>query len=123
MIGITRGDGSTIHVEFQHVIEVSATRLVRSGLSRGETSCALILRTPGQKWDEGKILAHGDAICSMSDHYCKETGRKISLLRAVDQAVSFDEDGITCEEREQILTSYFKRPRGQQSTKQLEVSK
>lgn len=46
------------------------------------------------------IIATGDARCNPSDHFCKESGRKLSLARALKQA------NIPKEERKKVWEIY-----------------
>lgn len=61
-------------------------------------------------YDRDKVLlAEGIARCSKHDLFEKEIGRKISLLRAVDD-LNVDEDWIDLKDvRKEILSAYFNR--------------
>ena len=36
--------------------------------------------------ENGLLIKEGYAICAIGDHFCKETGRKLSLARALKNA-------------------------------------
>lgn len=54
--------------------------------------------------EDGYILAVGEAKCSESDQFCRETGRKVSLTRALE-----DRELFPLEARRAIWTQYLHR--------------
>ncbi len=70
---------------------------VSHGKRPGTTSCYVTD-------EDGHVMGIGSAVCSLSDQYCRETGRKVSLTRAMD-----DHELFPFEMRKTIWAQYFKR--------------
>lgn len=50
-----------------------------------------------------EVIGDGISFCSLSDTYCKETGRRLTLMRALNDA------GFSREERTLFWQTYFQR--------------
>lgn len=88
-------DGLEYKISFMH------SKLVPNSLwpqAKAMTVCYLSIGEPTVDWISF-------ALCSKKDNFCKETGRKVSLARALQAA------GLTYGERKQIWEAYFNRPR------------
>ena len=59
----------------------------------------------------GYIVARGVAHCSKKDNFCKETGRKVSLTRAIEQIVRMNHVPVfkDKETRRKVWETYFNR--------------
>ena len=66
--------GELFRIQFEHGTDAN-------GFSRKHTACT-ILRHNGDDW---LLFSTGYAKCVASDQYCKETGRKLALMRATKE--------------------------------------
>lgn len=58
----------------------------------------------------GLFLSDGESICSPKDNFCKDTGRKLSLSRAMG---NLPEDRMSKEERKEVWEAYRQmKPKG-----------
>jgi hypothetical protein len=71
------------------------------GIADRETKCTINMYTHIR--GEFNHIINGLAECSVRDQYCKETGRKVSLAKAL-KAVKFTRD-----ERTEFWKAYFNR--------------
>ena len=69
-------DGQEIAIEFIHHNNDKASR----DMDARWTNCLI--------HKNGETIAHGIATCSPSDNFCRRTGRRLSLTRAVQQAMT-----------------------------------
>lgn len=83
-------DGRELHLHFKYS-EVKVNHVVRR-----QTECTLTLK-------DGATIGRGSALCSEQDNFVKETGRKISLAKALKDA------NFSREERTLVWQGYFDR--------------
>lgn len=105
------GDGRTIVVRFRHE-PPGRNRNDATSPPRAGTTCLIQLVTDTRDPEIREDIALGQAWLHPRDHYCKETGRKKSLARALE-AVAHNEpcfDRIFDRRaRREIWQAYFDR--------------
>lgn len=75
---------------------------------KGEPEMVPVSTTAIVSDNEGTVLSKGVALCGKEDIFTKEIGRKIAILRAVEERPAyFDKDM-----RKEILSAYFNRKYG-----------
>lgn len=111
---ITTVDGiGKVRINFGHYQgdRKAPTRLRSGRRVWATTRCSIQwyhVRGEGDGRVEGwETLAEGYAQCSASDNYAKETGRQVSLKRAIAAW-----DGAVDAQRKAVLKAYYERPRG-----------
>lgn len=85
--------GQEIGFSFMHINPLPAGVGVSIGIA-GMTDCTLIIN---------ETESHGQAFCSVSDRFDKETGRKVSLARALEAS------GVDKDTRTEVWNRYFLR--------------
>lgn len=73
----------------------------KTELTNGQTLCRII------DLETGEILAQGTAFCSLKDNFNRNTGRKVSLKKALEKL------NLTAEQRKIYWDMYFERRGGQ----------
>ena len=76
-------------------------------ITQGSTECELQLNIGYYTNGEPEIVFWGRAVTHPNDNYRKETGRLLSLTRAVDEAVRAN--FITVADSREILSAYYSR--------------
>lgn len=103
MVRTTLSDGREVKILFQHDQDCEHEHPHDNGvsydLSIGHTVCWLMT---GPRESEIEV-AKGVAFCSRVDNFSKETGRRVSLHRALEVA------NLTREDSGKILASYYNR--------------
>lgn len=67
--------GTEFNVEFRH-LQYEEPRPGPANPVRGTTQC--FIKSRGHN-----VIAYGFALCSVEDNFCKNTGRKVSLTKAL----------------------------------------
>ena len=83
------------HRQFSHIEKMDKTVTITYPLYKGITECYI------EKEEDYSILAIGHSSCTPNDCFCKETGRKIALIRAVKD--------LPKSERKKIWECYLNR--------------
>lgn len=91
-------DGQDYVVRFKHY-QATAKR------GRWCTTCQVLVIIGAEA---RPIAAEGAALCGLRDNFCRETGRKLALARALLSAA----DVFSREARRAFWTAYLTRPRG-----------
>lgn len=105
MIRTQLTDGREVKILFQHDQGCEHEHEHDNGLSydvsRGHTVCWLMTGPRETEQEIGKGIAY----CSVEDNFCRETGRRFSLARAIENA------NLGREDAGRVLASYYRRPR------------
>jgi hypothetical protein len=82
-------DDKEITIRWAHCID--KVEGLKRGIN-GNTNCEIIINQVVDGVERTTGIHYGGAMCMKMDNYCKETGRKISLARALKSAFPKDRD-------------------------------
>jgi len=105
MLTVDIGQGSSVNMRFQHAVYQREIPMSKQMIGSRACICNLKLVHP----DESEELYIGIAKCHENDNYCRETGRKISLTRAMQNST------LSKHERRLVWEAYLGRKEKVQS--------